>query len=282
MTSADIVLVDGFKFRSGSEFEDGENRILDLDLGKVLGYGRPRVIRELIAKIFNDSEVCRVARQTSAVGGRPALEYWLTEEQAVVVIGRAETARATELSTMVAKVFVSARRGLLSPAASANHPATRYAIGNQEAEVRRILATAHIECLAIAKNAGLIPAHYAEREAQYTLAALAGKGKPDGPRLIDASEYLRGRGFKPEGGQLSMFGKRVAKFYRAKHGTDPVKSPKIIGGAERPANSYTEVDIDCFDKAFAELGWGPALPAESGTRLIDGVSSDDDDVAISH
>lgn len=97
---------------------DDTPRVLDLDLAERLGYERPRAIRDLIARLaeggnLNDSAIRRIVRQTAAGGGRPATEYWLTEEQALFVTAKSETPKANAMLGEVIRVFTLARKGLL-------------------------------------------------------------------------------------------------------------------------------------------------------------------------
>ncbi|CAK0764288.1 hypothetical protein WCLP8_3650002 [uncultured Gammaproteobacteria bacterium] len=66
--------------------DNGEPRVHDLRLAKVLGFKQPRDIRKLIERHLKTLErlggVCATVAQTSAKGGRPAQEYWLTKRQA--------------------------------------------------------------------------------------------------------------------------------------------------------------------------------------------------------
>lgn len=96
----------------GLEFHaiDGEPRIRDLDLAEKLGYERPRKIRDLIAEFANEIEVCPVQGRTSERGGRPADEYWLTEAQALFVVAKSETSKATEILKLVISAFIAVRK----------------------------------------------------------------------------------------------------------------------------------------------------------------------------
>jgi hypothetical protein len=95
-----------------------EPRILDIELAKKLGYAHPADIRKLIRRlmdegILNESEVFATVAKTSMRGGRPAKEYWLTEEQAILVTTQSKTETAiTQLKTMV-HVFRLAAHGQL-------------------------------------------------------------------------------------------------------------------------------------------------------------------------
>ena len=79
-------------------------RIRDLDLADKLGYERPHDIRELIRRFDSLLGVIRTVRKTSGErGGRPGVEFWLTEEQATL---GAET---------VPRVVPATRSPVLSP-----------------------------------------------------------------------------------------------------------------------------------------------------------------------
>jgi hypothetical protein len=89
-------------------FVEGAPMIEDEELGRRLGYSDPRKVRELIARIFNDSELMRTVRQT---GGRPVSVAFLTERQAVKVCLRSETALANQIQDEVIEVFLAVRHG---------------------------------------------------------------------------------------------------------------------------------------------------------------------------
>lgn len=100
---------------------DGEPRARDLDIAERLGFERPRDIRKLIERNLPEIEsfgVCAtVARTPDQRGGRPATEYWLTEEQALLVASRSDAENAPTVRRMLIKVFVAWRRGHLAPTA---------------------------------------------------------------------------------------------------------------------------------------------------------------------
>jgi hypothetical protein len=107
--------IDGWTVRVD---EDDTPRVLDVVLAEHLGYERPRDVRKLIERLKNgqnlaDSEVCATVSRTSAKGGRPATEYWLTEEQALYVAAKSETTKADAILKQIIRVFVAARKGLL-------------------------------------------------------------------------------------------------------------------------------------------------------------------------
>ena len=94
-------------------FDDGP-RFRDLDLADRLGFRRPRVIRELIAR--NKSELERfglIAVRHGAYRGKEFVEYWLNEEQGLLVATLSDADRAADVRHMLIKVFVAWRRGEL-------------------------------------------------------------------------------------------------------------------------------------------------------------------------
>lgn len=94
---------------------DGDPRALDLDIAKRLGFGRPRDIRKLIER--NRSELERFgtcATVARVVRGNDVTEFWLNEEQALLVAALSDAERAPEVRHMLIKVFVAWRRGHLT------------------------------------------------------------------------------------------------------------------------------------------------------------------------
>lgn len=97
--------------------EDDVPRVRDLDLGKRLGYERPRKFRELVERlrrdgILNDID-CRptVGRQLVPASGsfRDVTEYHLTERGALKAIVKSETPKAVEITGQVIDVYLAAR-----------------------------------------------------------------------------------------------------------------------------------------------------------------------------
>lgn len=89
-----------------------EPRLLDTDLAQQLGYARPRVIRDLIAR-YEDAlsdlgTLCRTVRQT---GGRPATEVYLNKKQSLFIIAKSETDTAIEMTIKVIEKFDAYERG---------------------------------------------------------------------------------------------------------------------------------------------------------------------------
>lgn len=104
----------GLEISVGS-FDDGTPRCRDTDLGKFLGYSRPRDIRKQIesamaAGLLNDSDIrAVVARVPTGVASVEVTEYWLTEEAALFVAARAETATGAEVLKSLIVAYEAAR-----------------------------------------------------------------------------------------------------------------------------------------------------------------------------
>lgn len=111
-----------------------EPRVRDIDLAERLGISRPRDIRKLIER--NKAELDRfgicatVAQNHSGGRGRPTKEYWLNEEQALLVSVLSNAENAPAVRAMLIRVFVAYRRGHLieSPSAVLDDK-TKHAIG---------------------------------------------------------------------------------------------------------------------------------------------------------
>ncbi|MFO1150964.1 MAG: hypothetical protein U1E62_21525 [Alsobacter sp.] len=94
---------------------EGEPRVLDLQLAEALGLGRPRVIRELIAR--NKAELgrygptpCRTAMVRIGSGAqREVQEYLLNEPQALLLAVKSLTPQAADVREMLIRVFMEWR-----------------------------------------------------------------------------------------------------------------------------------------------------------------------------
>lgn len=98
---------------------EGDPRARDLDIAGRLGFDRPRDIRKLIERNLSELEafgtcatVARVAR------GNPVSEYWLNEEQALLISIKSEAENAAAVRAMLIRVFVAYRRGHLGATAN--------------------------------------------------------------------------------------------------------------------------------------------------------------------
>lgn len=76
--------------------------IRDEELGRKLGFERPRDVRKLIARIFRDSELCATVAQSR---GRPSKTYFLTRSQALKVTMRSETPTADVIQDEIVHVY---------------------------------------------------------------------------------------------------------------------------------------------------------------------------------
>ena len=94
---------------------EGEPRIRDLDLAERLGFDRPRDIRKLIERNMAEVEmmgVCATVAQTSGPkGGRPTREFYLNEEQSLLVSVLSDAPNAPAVRAMLVRTFVAYRRG---------------------------------------------------------------------------------------------------------------------------------------------------------------------------
>lgn len=110
---------------------ESEPRVRDIDLADRLGFRRPRDIRKLIER--NMAEISRFgtcATVAHVVKGNAVSEYWLNEEQGLLVAALSNADRAAEVRHMLIRVFVAYRRGHLieSPVAVLDEK-TKNAIG---------------------------------------------------------------------------------------------------------------------------------------------------------
>lgn len=99
---------------------DDEPRCRDIDLAERLGFERPRDIRKIIERNLAEIETSGPARHHGALLHRPqggtveVAEYWLTEEQALLVSVLSRAQNAPAVRAMLIKVFVAWRRGNLA------------------------------------------------------------------------------------------------------------------------------------------------------------------------
>lgn len=114
-------------FRLKAWISDGEEPMIrDLDLAERLGFDRPRKVRDLIRRIWPENKrphVRPTVERTSMPRGgereKATDEFWLTEAEALKVVMRAETAKASEMQDVMIAVFRAAMRGLLRPVVAA-------------------------------------------------------------------------------------------------------------------------------------------------------------------
>lgn len=95
-----------------------EPRVSHVRLAAVLGYDQPIRLADLIKRNIDElrryGEVSRTVRETSAKGGRPGKEYWLTEGQALLATIRSDAPNAPDAREQIIRVFMAWRRGKLT------------------------------------------------------------------------------------------------------------------------------------------------------------------------
>lgn len=88
---------------------DGTPRILDLRLAELLGFARPRAIREIIFRHHHElerfGEIRRAVRRNPGAIGRPVDGYLLNRKQALYLCAKSETPRAAEVTIQMVEVF---------------------------------------------------------------------------------------------------------------------------------------------------------------------------------
>lgn len=97
----------------------GEPTVRDVDLGAWLEMKRPTHVRRIIennrAELEEFGGLYFERTNPGAAGGRPSVEFHLSEEQALAVCQLAKTPKAREVRFGLIKVFTAYRRGHLVP-----------------------------------------------------------------------------------------------------------------------------------------------------------------------
>lgn len=160
-------------------------QVLDLDLGRLLGFDRPRDIRKIIKRMIRDGKlsdirVCATVARTTMPGGGvrevPVREFWLTREQALLVATQSDTPRAWELTETMVTIFDAVLEFCASKSVSgaeflealrAETERQRAYIAALASENARLYAlvprlTARIEALELASLGGVIGAEVAK------------------------------------------------------------------------------------------------------------------------
>ncbi|HEU4409794.1 MAG TPA: hypothetical protein VFS43_31365 [Polyangiaceae bacterium] len=89
---------------------DNKARALDVSLGACLGYGRPLAVRKLVRKLAEAGELGELVSRPSASAADPGgREYWLTEEQALLVCARSAARGRPGVMRPIIEAFVDAR-----------------------------------------------------------------------------------------------------------------------------------------------------------------------------
>lgn len=88
---------------------DQTPRVMDLRLAEELGFEQPRKIRDLIDRhadaLRQLAPLPTTTEKPSHRGGRRGTAYWLNKQQALYLCTKSETARATEATLLMVKVF---------------------------------------------------------------------------------------------------------------------------------------------------------------------------------
>lgn len=99
-----------------SILDDDTPRIRDLRLGEILGFDRPRKIREIITRNIAEIESYGAAPRRGALieagngAQQKVAEFWLSEEQALIVTMFSRTSRAMDARKEIIRVFIAYRR----------------------------------------------------------------------------------------------------------------------------------------------------------------------------
>ncbi|WP_455476569.1 phage antirepressor KilAC domain-containing protein [Bartonella sp. B17] len=91
---------------------ENEPRVRDVDLAEKLGFVRTRDVRKLIARNMKEIErfgTC--ATMAHVIKGNNVTEYWLNEEQALLIATLSNTEKSSQVRYMLIKLFVAWRRG---------------------------------------------------------------------------------------------------------------------------------------------------------------------------
>ena len=174
---------------------DGEPRARDLDLAERLGFSRPRDIRKLIERnIVEITTYGPCATVARPVQSNEVSEYWLSEEQALLVAVLSNAANAPAVRAMLIKAFVAWRRG--HAALGMVLPPELVEQIRRTAGISRMLSHKVTEMEKV--NASLIATLTAQTAA---LAAITAVMQPPHPILVrhgkTAGEIWRGANFPP-------------------------------------------------------------------------------------
>lgn len=109
-----LQVIDGWQV----ERVDGEEpRVRDLEIAERAGMKDPHKVRTRIEQNWDElaahGEIRVSARRAETSGGRPGVEYWLTEDQAVALVALLRTPQARALRVALVKLFGALRRGEL-------------------------------------------------------------------------------------------------------------------------------------------------------------------------
>ena len=102
---------------------NGEPRVHDLHLAERLGFDRPVKIRELIKRNEEKLKKFNILPTVGKIhegAGRPTVEYYLDQKQAIFICMKSETDRAFDVQVEIVRVFDAYLNGNLQPIALPN------------------------------------------------------------------------------------------------------------------------------------------------------------------
>lgn len=138
--------IEGTALTVWMEYGDSEPRMIDTDVAAKLGFKEPRMVRKLIERIWPENQRphvrSTVERTSMPRGGEREVvvnAYWLTEAQILKVCARSETPVAESILDEMIRVYMLARRGLLTPVQPPTHdPALSAAVADLAREVKAL------------------------------------------------------------------------------------------------------------------------------------------------
>lgn len=144
-----IVKFDGWDLDASAQ---NEPRVRDLEIAERAGLKDRHKVRTLIESKWDElaahGEIRVSARQAETSGGRPGVEYWLTEAQAIALVAHMRTSAAMQLRIALVRLFVAYRRGQLTPVSSVP---IEIAHGPRVADVPNLKAEASALCAMTAR-----------------------------------------------------------------------------------------------------------------------------------
>ncbi len=92
---------------------NGEPRILDVELGKRLGFAKPTKIRDLIKRHRANLEAMGpLPTVERVINGGEATEFYLNRKQAIFITAKSETAEATDITIEIIEKFDAYEKGV--------------------------------------------------------------------------------------------------------------------------------------------------------------------------
>jgi hypothetical protein len=203
---------------------ESEPRARDIDLAERLGFSRPRNIRRLIERHRSELEQFGTCSTVERVmRGNDVTEYWLNEEQALLMSILSNAPNAAAVRAMLIRVFVAYRRGHLveadAPMAELS-PAARNAIGGivkrcASVALREEMQGMIVALLPQAVNAMLAERHLMVRRGRTAQDILASFGFPRGIKGLTlwAGNRMDALGIRMNGNEKADRGDGAIRLY---------------------------------------------------------------------